>query len=299
MWAYDTPVTLTQLVSNILAAMFGFSVHLYVAIRTIANCEKMSHNRRFVVAISAVYIVDLAIELLLNEIYGYEFISYGLQFLAFRPHSASFWFIHILRVTRELEVALLAIFNAYRTIVIIKPKIAFILCVVVTLIPMASYTTSLICWLIDSVELLYVSILMLPTNAVTTVICYVITRRYFKNSCTSEEVRKMQCRLSLGLLLQIVLQLTCNFIMWTYFLFTWFFTFMFDNGETALTVFLMYVRVLSHLSHRPLGIPTNPLLDDSAFFRTTAVRGLSLLGRSTIPPAPRKSEMALAVGSLS
>lgn len=52
-------------------------------------------------------------------------------------------------------------------------------------------------------ELLYISIMMLPTSAAPTIICYIITRRHFKNNWSSEKVRKMQCKLSLGLLLQV------------------------------------------------------------------------------------------------
>lgn len=68
MWAYDTPSAVVQLLLNILAVVCGFSVHLNIAIRTIVNCEKMSQHRKYVVALSAVNIIDLLVDRLLNEV---------------------------------------------------------------------------------------------------------------------------------------------------------------------------------------------------------------------------------------
>ncbi|EYC16737.1 hypothetical protein Y032_0032g2464 [Ancylostoma ceylanicum] len=107
-------------------------------------------------------------------------------------------------------------------VILLSPRFEILWYVMVISISAVSYVTTLASFFIESAELRQVSLLLEAINALPTIFCYVIIRRHFRGIRSSDTVKRMQSKLSLGLVLQLLLQLINIAIVWSGFLFAWF-----------------------------------------------------------------------------
>lgn len=142
MWEYESPAELLQFIMNLLATTCSCGIHSYIAIRIVANYDKVTQYRSFVVAQSTVFFVDSVGWFLLNyvsvpshsswkywffssqlmtssQVYTEGGLKYGLPFLSLSPQGYSA-VTCVLRIVLQMEIALLSIFNIYRTTVIMR-----------------------------------------------------------------------------------------------------------------------------------------------------------------------------------
>ncbi|KAL6736762.1 hypothetical protein Aduo_007076 [Ancylostoma duodenale] len=170
---------------------------------------------------STVYIVDSLIKFILNKANCSRMVIYALPFVPYFPELTG-----LLRAGAEaishLEMTLLAIFNLYRMAVIVRPRFTILWYALVVVITTVSYTISLVSGFTHSARLRQISILLCALNALPTIICYTIIRRHFRGISSSDSVKRMQSKLSVGLLLELTLQLINSFIRWSAFVFLWF-----------------------------------------------------------------------------
>ncbi|RCN49378.1 hypothetical protein ANCCAN_04630 [Ancylostoma caninum] len=196
------PPAMVQYASNVLAVVCSCGFHSFIIIRIIANYYKLSHYRNFVVAQSAVYILDSVIKFITNKADCGIFTTYALSFISYYPEV-----MNVLKYCAEaisqLEMTLLAVFNIYRTATIVSPRFEILWYVMVISITTVSYVTTLVSFFINSGELREVSLLLQAVNAIPTIICYVVIRWHFRGIRSSDLVKRMQSKLSLGLVLQV------------------------------------------------------------------------------------------------
>ncbi|RCN49379.1 hypothetical protein ANCCAN_04631 [Ancylostoma caninum] len=114
---------------------------------------------------------------------------------------------------------------------------------IVVLITTVSYTTSLVAGFTHSADLRQTSILLGAINALPTIICYVLIRRHFRGISSSDSVKRMQSKLSMGLLLELVLQLIDSSARWSAFVFLWFN--LYSNSD-IIAVITLYFQCCQH-----------------------------------------------------
>ncbi|RCN49383.1 hypothetical protein ANCCAN_04635 [Ancylostoma caninum] len=112
--------------------------------------------------------------------------------------------------------------------------------IIVVVIAIISYVTSLLSGFTQNVTLRYVALVLTSSGFLPTIVCYFIIRQHFKMINSSDIVKRMQSKLSLGLLLQWILQMISSVIMWSGFAFNCFFLFSFDNARTVEAVVDIY-----------------------------------------------------------
>ncbi|KAL6736763.1 hypothetical protein Aduo_007077 [Ancylostoma duodenale] len=227
------PPEIVQYASNVIAVVCSCGFHSFIIIRIIANYYKLSHYRNFVVAQSAVYILDSVIKFIRNKALCGVMTNYVLSFVSYNPEVMEV-FKYCAEAISHLEMTLLAIFNIYRTATIVSPRFEILWYVMVISITAVSYVTTLVSFFINSGELREVSLLLQAVNALPTVICYVVIRWHFRGIRSSDIVKRMQSKLSFGLLLQLLLQLIDIGIIWSGFVFFWFDIFPDDNSNPGL-----------------------------------------------------------------
>ncbi|KAL6736760.1 hypothetical protein Aduo_007074 [Ancylostoma duodenale] len=236
---YDRPIEYVQYGLNVAAAICNCCIHLYIVIRLIVNYDKLSHYRNFVVAQSSVYIIGSVIMFLTNYVYCDGILTYGQPFLPLSPHFVGIMMC-AMEVVSQLETTLLAIFNIYRTAVIVRSNHAMFFYIIVVVIAIISYATTLISGLTQNVALRYVALAFTSSGFLPTIVCYFIIRQHFKVIKSSDIVKRMQSKLSLGLLLQWILQMISTIIMWSGFAFNCYFIFSFDNAKAVEAVVDVY-----------------------------------------------------------
>ncbi|KAL6737152.1 hypothetical protein Aduo_010821 [Ancylostoma duodenale] len=176
---------------NVLSTLCGCGIHLYIIIRLVANFDKMSQYKGFIVAQSVVYVIDSLIVLLFNYVYSDELESFGLPFLPISQQTAT-----VLRILMQVVV-----------------------------------------------ELDFISMLLTTFEALPVFVCYVIIYRHFRNITTSDRVRRMQNKLSAGLLMLMLIQFVNNVISWTYFLISEKYILWASSDEAIITINRIYVTV--------------------------------------------------------
>ncbi|EYC09011.1 hypothetical protein Y032_0063g3478 [Ancylostoma ceylanicum] len=204
MWLYQASVEVLQFLMNIFANICGCGIHSYIAIRIIANYDKMTQYKGFIVAQSTIFFIDATICLLLNYVHAGDNIYYGLPFL---PLSFDVFTTlgSIYEVVLQIEAALLSIFNVYRTCVIVRPRFKYMYYIIAISINVVSYALSRMFMIFLKLEYQIASVAISATSALPTIICYVVIQRFFRDINSSDHVKKMQSKLSLGLLMQVAL----------------------------------------------------------------------------------------------
>ncbi|EYB99253.1 hypothetical protein Y032_0124g1244 [Ancylostoma ceylanicum] len=176
---------------------------------------------------------------LTNYVYCSGVLTYGQPFLPLSPHVVGIMMC-AMEVISQLETTLLAIFNIYRTTVIVRSKYAVYFYIIVVVVAVISYGASLVSGLTQEIALRYVALALMSSGFLPTIVCYFMVRQHFKLINSSDIVRRMQSKLSLCLLLQWILQMISILIMWSGFAFNYFFLFTFEDARAVEAVVDVY-----------------------------------------------------------
>ncbi|EYB94687.1 hypothetical protein Y032_0168g175 [Ancylostoma ceylanicum] len=196
MWEYKTCAEVLQFVMNILSSICSCGIHLYIVIRLVANFDKMSQYKGFIVAQSLVYVIDSVTVSLLNYVWmNDEHDSYGLPFLPISQQTVSALMI-LMQIVLRIEV-----------------------------------------------ELDYMSMLLSTLEGLPVFVCYLTTHQHFKCISSSDRVKRMQSKLSAGLLMLMLILSINNVVSWFYFLIDENYIFTDISDETIATIGRIYHTV--------------------------------------------------------
>ncbi|KAL6727821.1 hypothetical protein Aduo_009664 [Ancylostoma duodenale] len=196
-----------QQVNTVIATMCSLMVHGYIILRIKSNYIVLNQYQNLLVAQSSTYFFASIFRLLVNRkvtLDGEEFRGYSF-FQA--PAAVGFILLSILDVAEPSESIMLAVFNVHRVLLFVRPSL--IKCFYIVTVPVAIAYVFCFAY-IDAFYpdcTRYMLLCFTFVISCVIIICYVIVRRYFALNHCSVRVRKMQNKLSNGMLIQIVIHI--------------------------------------------------------------------------------------------
>ncbi|KAL6727822.1 hypothetical protein Aduo_009665 [Ancylostoma duodenale] len=196
-----------QQVNTLVATIFSFLVHGYIIRRILSKYSVLTQYQNLLVTQSSVYVIGSILRFCLNQR-----ITLGLEVIIGYP------FIHVpnwveaavefsVSLVEGAEGVMLVIFNVHRLLIFLRPH--FIKPFYVVTIP-----ASLAFIIFDSYMDMfnpdfcpYMGDCFYVTICGITILCYILLRRHFRRRVYSDNVNRMQTKLSRSLLMQIFVHL--------------------------------------------------------------------------------------------
>uniref|UniRef100_A0A7I4YAF7 G_PROTEIN_RECEP_F1_2 domain-containing protein n=1 Tax=Haemonchus contortus TaxID=6289 RepID=A0A7I4YAF7_HAECO len=194
-----------QTINNFVSVVCSLLIFGYIIWRILWNYTSLTHYQNLLVCQATVGIISSVLRLITNRTATIEMtFQYGYSFLEWPPSSTKL-LISILITLVAAEAILLAIFNIHRVLIFTKPSRIRIFYIITTPLSVSYLIMAgTINFFLNKVFKLcfYTLYLFIPVIIFT---CYFTLRRHFRMTHYTDRIRKLQNKMSNGLLIQVIL----------------------------------------------------------------------------------------------
>ncbi|EYC10493.1 hypothetical protein Y032_0055g2585 [Ancylostoma ceylanicum] len=174
--------------------------------------KKVDHFKTLIIFQSLVYYCTTTLTMLLNNVYTAKVDTPTRKALVPLSRNAFLTLQGTVTTCATIRIAVIISFNIHRMLLIIRPNKLQLFYMIMVPITICGSAVRVYANFVSGINLLSFAVeeCLLSLEIVSTLTCFYLTRQYFKKHGCSERVKKMQDKMSKGLLLQLLIEVILN-----------------------------------------------------------------------------------------